>query len=314
MSAYTTASFCAALETLYNPMSAGTVAFRQADEFLKAFQQSDEAWAITNEILANPQAPGNAHFLAAQTLHAKLQQDWDLLPAELYGTIRETCLAHVDRYAGSAPALRSQVARVVAVLVVQYVDWENPIPTLITALAKDQTALILLDILCEIPEECHSRRLVIHDDARSLARQKITACSSNMLTLLYQYLQATGGSRDVQERVLKCFASWGAFDFPSDELAASPLLPLTFEALQVPELVIPAADCISEFLRQSSRMEQNRNLVTVILPRIVQLGPLYGMRYLIAISLCVYFICVCVCVCVCVCGVFVCVCVCVCVW
>ncbi len=303
--AFTSATFIAALETLYNPQSAGSEAFRRADDFLKAFQQADEAWAITNEILANPQAPGNAHFLAAQILHTKLQQEWDLLPVQLYGTIRETCLAHVDRYAGSAPALRSQIARVVAILVVQYVDWEQPIPTLITALAKDQTALILLDILCEIPEECHSRRLVIHDDARALARQKITACSSNMLTLLFQYLQATGGSRDIQERVLKCLASWGQFDFPSEELAASPLLPLTFEALQVPQLVTPASDCISEFLRQSSRMEQNRTLVSVILPRIVQLGPLYGMcchcfapPLLLVVCLC---LCLCVCVCVCVC-------------
>ena len=151
--AHTRDSVLAAIAALYN--SASTEAVRtQANDFLQAFQTSDAAWQLTNALLSEPGLPLQAYFLAAQTLHTKLRQDWDQLPAELYGSIRETVLGHAVRFQGAEPMLRSQIALVVAALVLQYVDWERPIPELIAGLAKDGTALILLDILCEIPEEC----------------------------------------------------------------------------------------------------------------------------------------------------------------
>ncbi len=49
--------------------------------------------------------------------------------------------------------LTMQVALMVATLVVQYVDWDSPIQQLLATYTTDATAIILLDLLTEIPEE-----------------------------------------------------------------------------------------------------------------------------------------------------------------
>ncbi len=92
----------------------------------------------------------------------------------------------------------------------------------------------------------------------------------------YDSMAATGENRGLQTQVLKCLSRWARFNFPPAELAASPLLPLTFQALALAQLAKPATDCISEFLRQSERMDQYPMLVQALVPRVLALRPNYG--------------------------------------
>ena len=46
----------------------------QANKWLEQFQQSTEAWQVTNDILHNEGAGMEAHYFAAQTLRTKVGQ------------------------------------------------------------------------------------------------------------------------------------------------------------------------------------------------------------------------------------------------
>jgi transportin-3 len=264
---------------------------QEADVYLRAFQVDVSAWQIGHDLLTSAQIPGcenptnllNVRTFAAQTLHTKLKYDFEQLPVELQPQMQQLMLGHVSSFKDAPKALRSQIALMIASLVVQLAGWEQPIQQLIAEFANDQTAMILLDILTELPHEARSRRTVISDANRECAHRKLASAASQILQLLSQYMQASGDNRELQAQVLRALSQWAEYDFPPAELAANPLLPLTFQALQVPELVTAARDCLCQFVASSRNMEQNGSLVAVLIPNILQLSGLLG-RFSMGIS------------------------------
>lgn len=70
-------------------------------------------------MLENQNMPLDAQFFAAQTLHTKLQLDFDQLPAEQHANMRSTCISFVTAFRASSPAMRGQIALALAALVIQ---------------------------------------------------------------------------------------------------------------------------------------------------------------------------------------------------
>lgn len=226
-----------AVLTLYSPVTPDEMR-RQVDLFLRDFQADSSAWQIGHELLTSNSLSCDAsrldeiRFFAAQTLHTKFRMDFDQLPASLHAQMRDVALGYITLFKDSSSRMRGQIALLVAALIVQLTSWERPVEQLVTQFATDQTALMLLDVLCELPEECRSRRTVIADAARAAADAKLRAVAPQILQLLHQYLQSTGTDRSLQARVLSCLAAWAQYDFPVADLAGNPLIPLTFQALQ----------------------------------------------------------------------------------
>lgn len=279
---FSTAAVVQAVLTLYAPTTADDVR-RRADEYLQSFQADASAWQTGHELLTAATLPGadasrlpELRFFGAQTLHTKFKYDFAQLPVELHTQMRDVALGYLTQFKDAGPPLRPQIALVVAALTVQLSSWQQPIESLIAQFGNEQTALVLLDVLCELPDECRSDKTVILADARHAVRDKMAAAAPQILQLLNMYLQMTGTNRVLQAQVLRCLASWAEFDFPPAQLAANPLLPLTFQALQVPDLIAPARDCICQFLFSSRNMQESAALVSALVPNILQLAPLYG--------------------------------------
>lgn len=54
------------------------------DNFLKSFQKSREAWAVSQEILLTPSLETHMYLQLARTLKHKIEYDFAQLPAEDY--------------------------------------------------------------------------------------------------------------------------------------------------------------------------------------------------------------------------------------
>jgi transportin-3 len=285
--AFGIASIVQAVHTLYAPLTTDDVR-RQADQYLQSFQADSSAWQTGHELLTAAALPGadptrmhELRFFAAQTMHTKFKYDFAQLPGNLHEQMRSVVLGYLTQFKDAGAPLRPQIALVVAALTVQLSTWQQPVESLIAQFGNDATALILLDVLCELPEECRSDRTVITADARRSARAKMTVAAPQVLQLLNMYLQMTGNNRQLQAQVLRCLASWAEFGgFPADQLATNPLLALTFQALQVPDLICPARDCICQFIYSCRDMAKSAPLVGVLIPNILQLGPLFGINVL----------------------------------
>ena len=82
-----------------NPASS-PAQMKEALSWLEKFQNTQEAWQVADQLLAQPAPNGGngvqpEHIFAAQTMRTKIQYDWAELPAEAHASLRSSLLAHV---------------------------------------------------------------------------------------------------------------------------------------------------------------------------------------------------------------------------
>lgn len=75
-----------ALQALYH----GTPAVKEeANKWLEQFQQSTEAWQVTNDILHDAAAGMEAHYFCAQTLRTKASPCWLVGCSYIWGSVEQ---------------------------------------------------------------------------------------------------------------------------------------------------------------------------------------------------------------------------------
>ena len=80
-----------------NPASS-PAQMKEALSWLEKFQNTQEAWQVADQLLAQPAPNGGngvqpEHIFAAQTMRTKIQYDWAELPAEAHASLRSSLLA-----------------------------------------------------------------------------------------------------------------------------------------------------------------------------------------------------------------------------
>mmetsp|Transcript_6114 Transcript_6114/g.6580 ORF Transcript_6114/g.6580 Transcript_6114/m.6580 type:complete len:138 (+) Transcript_6114:95-508(+) len=119
-----------ALQALYSSADPGTIT--EANEWLTKFQQTPAAWQVADQILSQSDTPVQFRFFAAQTMRTKVQFDFYELPAESYGSLRDSLLSHIDRFrAPECQPIHTMLAIALADLAIQMdTAWPNVIPML----------------------------------------------------------------------------------------------------------------------------------------------------------------------------------------
>ena len=87
---------------------------------------------------------------------------------------------------------------------------------------------LLLDILCELPDECRNEKFEMSLLAEQACQNRVATASSQLLTLLFQYLQSSGQNHELQNRVLRCLYRWARFGGLSMEQVLRHLLSFYF--------------------------------------------------------------------------------------
>jgi len=224
---------------------------RQAEQWLKSFQESADAWSVCDRLLHDPSSTPEVHFLCSQTLKHKVQRDFDDLPAGAAASLRDSLITLLLKY-GEGP-VRTQLALAVASLAAHLpaAEWGGvgALQWLATRMARDgagHTALpCLLELLTVFPQEAGSYRPAVRPDRRrAFAKELILASQSAIHFIAACVQQLPDTTHNKHERVLDAYAAWvrlsqgrlnaddPAVELPQIDAATLALHPLTALALE----------------------------------------------------------------------------------
>lgn len=270
---------CRALEALYHNPDRNIK--HEANKWLVSFQRVKwEPWGVCDKILSMPQISSECHFFAANTLRLKLLQNFDELPKSDWLPFRDSLLAHAERH--SMQTVRTMLSLCVACLTVQMAqEWETAIVDLTNRFGREETALVLLDILTVLPEEINDENLLVDLGVRTMARNTAVHHSTNIMSILFSYLQSTSSlpsehQLPLQQKVMKAFLSWiKAGVLRSSELPDNPLFRATFDALALPGLAGLATDVMVEMVKVSKDIADHDVLAKAMITRSLQLRQIF---------------------------------------
>lgn len=255
-----------ALEALYHSPDPATK--RQADEWLTTFQQQPQAWPVSDQILTNANSP-DVRFFAAQTMRTKVQFDFFQLPAASYANLRDSLLAHIDRFrAPEHQAIHTMLAIALADLAIQMdTEWEKPVELLFMKFGGNPEMYpTLLEILRMLPEEQMNMKLMTDTYKRGNSRLRLQEVTPQVVQFL---LQLQCPNKQAKKKVLECFLSWIKFtSMQATDMAQYGLIPECFKCVvEGDELSETATDIIVEILRMCSfELQYFQPVITVILP------------------------------------------------
>lgn len=272
---------------------------KETNVWLEKFQNTQEAWQVADQLLAEGTAESNAaaaarpeHIFAAQTMRVKIQYDWAELPQAQHAALRTSLMQHVLRFGQGPNAVLRQLCLAVGVLALHMEDWHATIVTdLIQSLTQPpETAAsklpCLLELLLVLPEEAENYKVNVVPRRRDNFRSMLSAHSSQVLMLLHQVCtqfqsQANTPSGEVVlNGMMKCVSSWMHYVAPEnrefqDALASLPLIPFGFSALAHKPLFDAASDLVVETVHFAADSEARDEMVPKVLPSVLSLVPLY---------------------------------------
>lgn len=286
---------------------------RQAEEWLKTFQESADAWTVCDGLLHDPGSTPEVNFFCSQTLKHKVQRDFDDLPAGAARSLRESLITLLLKF--DEGPVRKQLALAVASLAAHLpaAEWGGVgalqwLATRLTGNGGGSTALpCLLELLTVFPQEAGSYRPAVRPDRRrAFAKELIFASHSaiNVISSCVQHMPDT--SRNKRERVLDAYAAWvrlsqgrlnaeePVVELPQIDattLAAHPLTTLALESLGMHEtnekVFDHAVDAVCELVRATvldtaqvsldapeGIPPSSMPLVQLLVPRVMALRPI----------------------------------------
>ncbi|CEM14572.1 unnamed protein product [Vitrella brassicaformis CCMP3155] len=223
---------------------------RQADEWLKRWQQSPPAWQASNGLLSLPNAATEVYYFGAQTFRTKIQFDFHELPPAEHTALRNSLLDHLDRFKLGPSAILTQLSLAVADLSLQMGGgWPDPIATMLERFGQSHQCLeLLLEVFRVLPEENQNRKVLADTDNRRHQRAFLKQAKQQVHRFLLEARQLAT-SRHATQKVLECWRSWLVFtDFPPAEIARSVLFADCFQAIGDDTLGDVAADSLVEIL------------------------------------------------------------------
>ena len=261
------------LRTLYGSTDQETT--RRADEQLKAWQQTENAWPVSDAILRDESMPREICYFAAQTMRTKIQYDFYELPADHYQALLQSLLEHVVKFrdAENAPVL-TQLCLAVADLAIQMDrDWPDPVGFLLKHFSgAPENFAALLEILQYLPEENMNDRLMCDRQKRSSTGQVLRR-SEELVSGFLTKIECP--NLTARKKVLDCFQAWLKFtDMTAETLADNHLLMSCFETsvLTDDRLSEPATDIICSVLRVTGTdLHYYEPVVKRIMPMVVGL-------------------------------------------
>lgn len=224
-----------------------------ADDWLTKFQQTPTAWQVADQILSSPDAPAEFRFFAAQTMRTKLQFDFYELPAESYLSLRDSLIAHIDRFRGADhQPIHTQLVISLADLAIQMDSaWPNPVQTIFERFSRSpESYASLLEVLRMLPEETANLRLMTEHNKRANSQSRIQDATSQVIQFL---LTIQCPTQQAKKKVFECFLAWIKYThLQPNEIAQNPLVPECFKQIaEGGDLAEIGTDIIIDVLRMA---------------------------------------------------------------
>ncbi|KAK9830032.1 hypothetical protein WJX72_009312 [[Myrmecia] bisecta] len=262
---------------------------KQANQWLEDWQQTLDAWSVSDAVLHDASASMEAHYFTAQTLRTKVQRDFEELPPGAVTSLRDSLIEMLLRYFKGAPPVRTQLCLAVAALQAHLpaAQWGeggvmNWLVQRLGTQSEDVALPCMLEMLTVLPQEGGSYRPAVRPERRKQMVEELIASAPQALQVLSACLNQHG--ERLREQVLEAFGSWlklcGGAGLDGATLAQHPLVIASLEGLQAHETFDAAVDAVVEliFITSSQGMpDQNMfPLVEVLVPRVLALRPRFA--------------------------------------
>ncbi|XP_033155926.1 transportin-3 [Drosophila mauritiana] len=233
-----------------NTLSSGNISL--ANEYLAAFQISNDTWTIAEEILSY-RPPHDMHILtfAAMSLAKKIKQSFYSLQKFQLTYLKNSLIDHL-KYAAmmrDSNSLIVQLAVGLSALGLLFSQWDYDLQDFVRKLSgKPQHVMALLEVLKIIPEETRPSNLPVEAKKLNSVIYTLEQQSPYILDVLEGILHRPDLPQDALPKCLAVCASWTKFSmFSPDEVLHHRLFikaefilvtPVVFGHLQAAELFV----------------------------------------------------------------------------
>ncbi|CAG9460545.1 unnamed protein product [Pedinophyceae sp. YPF-701] len=252
-----------ALEVVYGSHGSGA-GIREASDFIERWQDSEDAWSFSDQMLHDPDAPMGAQFGCAKILRTKVEKDLDQLPASAIPQLRDSLVQLLLKFCQGSPPVRTQLCLAIAALAAHLpaVEWGGvgPVRWLADGLGRLDSKIALpcmLELLTVLPQEAEGTKAAVRPQRRREFLQELVASVQGALEVLASCLNYPEDS--AQSQVLDAFAAWlrlttlgpdAAARAGADgaQLAASPLTDAALAGLSRGALFDSAVNAVCELI------------------------------------------------------------------
>ncbi|KAL9051098.1 MAG: hypothetical protein Q9162_006222 [Coniocarpon cinnabarinum] len=259
-----------ALSTLHSNLDRSQK--KSAHEYLETFQKSPEAWSATYSILQSADATIDVKLFAATTLKGKITYDLHQVPRDTLPPLRDTLLQLLSM--PQPKPIRTQLCVCLALLAIQMLEWKNPLENVVQTFGSNQQNYpAMLEFLHVLPEEVNEgRKINLTED--ELSERTVELLSDNaqiVLQLLTQYAQSSpSAAKDPQ--LMECISSW-IREIDMTGVVNTILLDVVLDALNSEDSFDSAAECISALLRETRDVDECKDTIEKLYPRIMAIKP-----------------------------------------
>ncbi|KAK4199421.1 putative mRNA transport regulator MTR10 [Triangularia verruculosa] len=247
---------------------------KQAADYLSRFQKSKAAWTTTISILQSS-TEAEAQLFAATTLKGKITYDLATqVPEGDHPALRGQILLLLKKYAPGPKPVRVQLCVCLAILAIQMQSWKDVLSTVVSTLGNDVTShACILDFLRVLPEEVTEGRKI------TLSEEELTQRTSELLgdnaqqvvELLIVYAQSSPAAA-TNPQLFDCISSW-LREVPVGVVVNSTLMAAVLHGMTNDNSLLAAADCLTVICRETKEVDDNRDTIALLLPKLLELRP-----------------------------------------
>eukprot|EP00850_Spirogloea_muscicola_P015941 SM000126S26317 [mRNA] locus=s126:109074:117426:- [translate_table: standard] len=227
-----------------------------ANRWLEDFQQTVEAWQVSDSLLHSSSSSLEVQYFCAQTLRTKIQRDFEELPPGAPVSLRDSLLALLFKflYLGGPAAVRTQLCLAIAAVAAHLPqDKWGQSGGIVTWLGDQLSSnLEAYAGLLELLTEGSSYKIAIRPERRRQFISELVAAVPEALSLLAaSLLKGSGGAK---EQVFLAFAAWLRIsngNVSASVLASHPLTISALDGLARPETFDAAVEAVCELIRFS---------------------------------------------------------------
>ncbi|KAH7433969.1 hypothetical protein KP509_07G095100 [Ceratopteris richardii] len=269
-----------ALQALYHDPSPTTR--NAANQWLQDFQQSLEAWQISDSLLHDPSINLEVLYFCAQTLRTKIQRDFDDLPLDSRIHLRDSVLMLLRRFQHGPASVRTQLCLALAGLAMHISagDWGRGgvVKWLKEELSvSNESVSSFLELLTVLPQEAYSHKTAVKPERRRRFQKELGASTQDAFEALTDLLSRNASVHIVQ--IIVAFAAWlhlahGRMNVST--LASHPLVAAALSGLTLDTSFDAAVDAVTELIRFTvsgtpGGLAEQMPLVQIIVPHVMAL-------------------------------------------
>ncbi|KAL2608832.1 hypothetical protein R1flu_027405 [Riccia fluitans] len=252
-----------------------------ANQWLEQFQQTMEAWQVSDSVLHDPNSSFEALYFCAQTIRTKVQRDYEDLPPSSPLSLRNSLLTLLIKFRQGPPAVRTQLCLGIVALAIHMPPEEWGTGGVVQWFGKElgsqaEAMPCLLELVTVLPQEAQSYKISVRPERRRQFQRELVESVQDAFSLLTSCLRE--GASQLREQVLRAFAAWMrlSYGISAATLATHPLVAASLAGLDSEETFDAAVDACCELIRYTVSgnpvdLAAHMSLVQVIVPKIMAL-------------------------------------------